>query len=130
MSRVLNAEGADNGLDVGVSLLTFGLLPQRVLLHGEAGDPDPGMRPRPHPQDLRRLSFSSQDMTFPPPFFDFGEKDCIQLTHFVPPSNDSKGEEGGDEDLVLNNVRTVRTPQTQAAPSNLTLSSPAEHREG
>ena len=42
MSRVLNAEGADNGLDVGVSLLTFGLLPQRVLLHGEAGDPDPG----------------------------------------------------------------------------------------
>ncbi|CAL8234187.1 unnamed protein product [Arctogadus glacialis] len=106
MSRVLNAEGADNGLDVVVSLLTFGLLPQRVLLHGEAGDPDPGMRPRPHPQDLRRLSFSSQDMTFPSPCFDFGEK------------------------LVLNNVRTVRTPQTQAAPSNLTLSSPAEHREG
>ncbi|CAL8274456.1 unnamed protein product [Boreogadus saida] len=130
MSRVLNAEGADNGLDVGVSLLTFGLLPQRVLLHGEAADRDPGMRPRPHPQDLRRLSFSSQDTTFPSPCFDFGEKDCIQLTHFVPPSNDSKGEGGGDEDLVLNNVRTVRTPQTQAAPSNLTLSSPAEHREG
>ena len=74
MSRVLNAEGADNGLDVGVSLLTFGLLPQRVRLHGEVGDPDPGMRPRPHPQDLRRLSFSSQDMTFPSPCFDFGEK--------------------------------------------------------
>ncbi|CAL8319677.1 unnamed protein product [Boreogadus saida] len=73
-SRVLNAEGAENGLDVGVSLLTFGLLPQRVLLHGEAGDPDPGMRPRPHPQDLRRLSFSSQDTTVPSPCFDFGEK--------------------------------------------------------
>ena len=43
MSRVLNAEGADNGLDVVVSLQTFGLLPQRVRLHGEAGDPDPGM---------------------------------------------------------------------------------------
>ena len=27
MSRVLNAEGADNGLDVGVSLLTFGSYP-------------------------------------------------------------------------------------------------------
>ena len=26
-------------------------------------------------------------------------EDCIQLTHFVPPSNDSKGEEGGDEDV-------------------------------
>ena len=74
MSRVLNAEGAGNGLDVGVSLLTFGLLPQRVLLHGEAGDRDPGMRPRPHPQDLRRLTFSSQDTTFPSPCFDFGEK--------------------------------------------------------
>ena len=37
MSRVLNAEGADHGLDVGVSLLTFGLLPQRVRLHGEVG---------------------------------------------------------------------------------------------
>ncbi|CAL8399455.1 unnamed protein product [Gadus morhua 'NCC'] len=94
MSRVLNAEGADNGLDVGVSLLTFGLLPQRVLLHGEVGDPDPGMMPRPHPQDLRRLSFSSQDMTFPSPCFDFGEK----LTHFVPPSNDSKDKEGRVED--------------------------------
>ena len=74
MSRVLNAEGADNGLDVVVSLLTFGLLPQRVRLHGEVGDPDPGMTRRPHPQDLRRLSFSSQDMTFPSPCFDFGEK--------------------------------------------------------
>ena len=36
MSRVLNAEGADNGLDVVVSLLTFGLLPQRVLPRNEA----------------------------------------------------------------------------------------------
>ncbi|CAL8399443.1 unnamed protein product [Gadus morhua 'NCC'] len=79
MSRVLNAEGADNGLDVVVSLLTFGLLPQRVLLHGEVGDPDPGMSRRPHPQDLRRLSFSSQDMTFPSPCFDFGEKADRQI---------------------------------------------------
>ncbi|CAL8234567.1 unnamed protein product [Boreogadus saida] len=80
-SRVLNAEGAENGLDVGVSLLTFGLLPQRVLLHGEAGDPDPGMRPRPHPQDLRRLSFSSQDTTVPSPCFDFGEKKPNKMQH-------------------------------------------------
>jgi ATP-dependent RNA helicase A len=74
MSQMFNAVGPDNGLDVVVSLLTFGSYPN-VCFHKEKRKilTTEGRNALIHKTSVN-CPFSSQDMTYPSPFFVFGEK--------------------------------------------------------
>ncbi|CAL8277572.1 unnamed protein product [Lota lota] len=74
MSQMFNAVGPDNGLDVVVSLLAFGSYPN-VCFHKEKRKilTTEGRNALIHKTSVN-CPFSSQDMTYPSPFFVFGEK--------------------------------------------------------
>uniref|UniRef100_A0A665V471 RNA helicase n=1 Tax=Echeneis naucrates TaxID=173247 RepID=A0A665V471_ECHNA len=74
LTQVFNPVGPDNGLDVVVSLLTFGLYPN-VCYHKEKRKilTTEGRNALIHKSSVN-CPFSSHDMTYPSPFFVFGEK--------------------------------------------------------
>lgn len=74
MTQMFNTVGPDNNLDVVVSLLTFGSYPN-VCYHKEKRKilTTEGRNALIHKSSVN-CPFSSHDMTYPSPFFVFGEK--------------------------------------------------------
>lgn len=74
LTHMFNTVGPDNGLDVVISLLTFGFYPN-VCYHKEKRKilTTEGRNALIHKSSVN-CPFSSHDMTYPSPFFIFGEK--------------------------------------------------------
>lgn len=74
MTQMFNTVGPDNNLDVVVSLLTFGSYPN-VCYHKEKRKilTTEGRNALIHKSSVN-CPFSSQDLTYPSPFFVFSEK--------------------------------------------------------
>lgn len=82
MTQMFNNIGPDNNLDVVVSLLTFGSYPN-VCYHKEKRKilTTEGRNALIHKSSVN-CPFSSQDLTYPSPFFVFSEK--VNIKHQTP----------------------------------------------